>query len=337
MARRFVRPLACKLQRPATRPLFDLSPCRIALVLCLSLAASVSPWVADAPAAGSTAAVKRPMERRTVPPPFQSLRRYRIPAESILLKDLSTGRILYEFEADRRISPASLTKIMTALVILEYGHLDDDVIVTREAAAARKTHLRLRTGQVFRLEDLLRAMLMTSANDACLAAALHVGGSQERFVALMNEKARALGMLNTRFSNACGFDGVDHYSTAQDLASLTEIALQHPVFRVYVKQERHIMTAVNTNRSYLLRTTNRLLGKMPGVEGVKTGFTSKAGRCLIAKVSQQGKELLLVLLHAPRRWNTATHLINYGLRLPGMPTPPVSEHLESLTLPEENS
>ena len=307
------------------------------LAVCLSIAASTPASFADARATSPAAAVKRPMDPRAVPSPFQSLRRYRIPAEGILLKDLSSGRILYEFGADRRISPASLTKIMTALVILEYGRLDDYVTVNREAAAARKTHLRLRPGHVFRLEDLLRAMLMTSANDACLAAALHVGGSQDRFVGLMNEKAKALGLLNTRFANACGFDGVDHYSTAQDLASLTEIALQHPVFRVYVKQERHIMTAVNTNRTYVLRTTNRLLGRMPGVEGVKTGFTSKAGRCLIAKVSQDGRELLLVLLHAPRRWNTATHLINYGLRLPGLPTPPASQQLELLAHPEENN
>lgn len=248
--------------------------------------------------------------------PFRTVRRARIPAESILLKDLSSGQVLYAFEADRRLSPASLTKIMSALVILEYGKLDDYVTVSREAAAARKMHLRLRVGHIFRLEDLLKAMLITSANDACLAAAIHVGGSEERFVELMNGKARALGLAHTHFSNACGFDSPTHYTTAQDLAALTELALQHPLFRSYVKEERGVLTAVNTNRSYLLRTTNRLLGRMPGVEGVKTGFTSKAGRCLIAKVSQDGKELLLVLLHASSRWNTATHLIKYGLRNP---------------------
>jgi D-alanyl-D-alanine carboxypeptidase (penicillin-binding protein 5/6) len=209
---------------------------------------------------------------------------------------------------------------MSALVILEYGKLDDYVTVSREAAAARKMHLRLRVGHIFRLEDLLKAMLITSANDACLAAAIHVGGSEERFVELMNGKARALGLAHTHFSNACGFDSPTHYTTAQDLAALTELALQHPLFRSYVKEERGVLTAVNTNRSYLLRTTNRLLGRMPGVEGVKTGFTSKAGRCLIAKVSQDGKELLLVLLHASSRWNTATHLIKYGLRNPRLAT-----------------
>jgi len=235
-------------------------------------------------------------------------------AQSVLLKDLTTGQTIYEFEADRRLSPASLTKVMSALVILEYGHLQDYVSVSRKAASARKTRLRLRAGQVFTLEDLVKAMLITSANDACLAAIEHVAESEEWFVLLMNTKARALGLLDTHFSNACGFDAPDHYSTAADLATLSEFALRHPVFKAFVRSELEIITAVNVNRSYLLRNTNRLLGRMPGVEGVKTGFTSKAGRCLIAKVSQNGKQLLLVLLHTTRRWNTASNLIQYGFQ-----------------------
>jgi D-alanyl-D-alanine carboxypeptidase (penicillin-binding protein 5/6) len=140
----------------------------------------------------------------------------------------------------------------------------------------------------------------------------------------MNAKAAALGLSDTHFSNACGFDAPLHYTTAVDLAKLSEIALQHPVFRALVREELEIITSVNTYRSYLLKNTNRLLGKIPGVEGVKTGFTSRAGRCLIAKVSQDGKELLLVLLHANRRWNTATTLINYGLQNANPPVPALS-------------
>ncbi len=235
-------------------------------------------------------------------------------AEGILLKDLASGQTLYEFRADHRLSPASLTKIMSALVILEYGRMDDLVTVSRKAATARKFRLRLKPGQVMRLDDLLKAMLITSANDACLAAAEHVGGTREQFIDLMNLKARALGLSDTHFNDPCGFDAADHYSTAADLARLTEIALLHPVFRTYVRAEREMIYSVSPARPYLLRNTNRLLGRFPGVEGVKTGFTSKAGRCLIAKVSQGGKELLLVLLHANRRWNIATNLINYGLQ-----------------------
>jgi D-alanyl-D-alanine carboxypeptidase (penicillin-binding protein 5/6) len=247
--------------------------------------------------------------------PFASVRGHRAMAHGILLKDLTTGRTLYEFAADRRLAPASLTKIMSALVILDYGRLFEHVTITPEAVAAPRTHLRLRAGQVFRLEDLLKAMLITSANDACLAAAEHLAGSETGFVALMNAKAAAYGLRDTHFTNACGFDGPDHYSTAVDLARLSELALAHPVFREFVRQEIEVITAVNENRSYLLKNTNRLLGRVPGVEGIKTGFTSRAGRCLVAKVSQDGKEVLLVLLHARQRWNTAARLIHDGLQV----------------------
>lgn len=236
------------------------------------------------------------------------------PAHGILLKELNSGRVLYEHDAGKRMSPASLTKIMSALVILEKGQLDDFVTISPNAARAHKTHLRVKAGQVFRLEDLLKAMLIVSANDACLAAVEHVGGDEAQFVALMNAKAAALGLADTHFSNGCGFDNPDHYSTAEDLAALSLIALDQPIFRQLVREERAIITPVNGHRSYVLHTTNRLLGRIPGVEGIKTGFTSKAGRCLIAKVSQNGSDLLLVILNSKRRWNTATNLITYGLQ-----------------------
>jgi D-alanyl-D-alanine carboxypeptidase (penicillin-binding protein 5/6) len=238
----------------------------------------------------------------------------RVPAHSILLKELNSGRVLYEHEPGKRLSPASLTKIMSALVILEQGRLDDFVTISPTAARAHKTHLRLKAGQVFRLDDLLKGMLIMSANDACLAAVEHVGGDESQFVDLMNEKASSLGLVDTHFSNACGFDDSDHYSTAEDLANLSVIALEQPTFRDLVKEERAMIMPINGTHAYVLHNTNRLLGRVPGVEGVKTGFTSRAGRCLIAKVSQNGSDLLLVILNSNRRWNTAMSLINYGLR-----------------------
>ncbi|MDE3049358.1 MAG: D-alanyl-D-alanine carboxypeptidase [Nitrospirota bacterium] len=236
------------------------------------------------------------------------------PAHGILLKELNSGRVLYEHDAGKRMSPASLTKIMSALVILEKGKLGDLVTISPNAARAHKTHLRVKAGQVFRLEDLLKAMLIMSANDACLAAVEHVGGDEAQFVTLMNAKAAALGLADTHFSNGCGFDNPDHYSTAEDLAALSVMALDQPIFRQLVREERAIITPVNGHRAYVLHNTNRLLGRIPGVEGIKTGFTSKAGRCLIAKVSQNGSNLLLVILNSKRRWNTATNLIAYGLQ-----------------------
>lgn len=239
----------------------------------------------------------------------------RIPAHSILLKELRSGRVLFEHDTEKRLSPASLTKIMSALVILERARLDELATVSKNAARAPKTHLRIKVGEVFRLGDLLKAMMMVSANDACLAAVEHVGGDEEQFVTLMNAKAAVLGLADTHFSNGCGFDNPNHYSTAEDLAKLSEVAMQNATFRNLVKAEREIITPVSGYRAYVLHNTNRLLGRIPGVEGVKTGFTSKAGRCLIAKVSQNGSDLLLVILNSNRRWNTARSLIDYGFRM----------------------
>lgn len=293
--------------RPHLRPSVSrVSPIIIAVVFTLA-------WPAMSADAKDLHAGKRGVH--TESRSSQHLPWRTVPAHSILLKELRSGRVLYEHESEKRLSPASLTKIMSALVILEKGHLDDQATVSKNAARAPKTHLRLKVGEVFRLEDLLKAMLIVSANDACLAAVEHVGGDEEQFVMLMNAKAASLGLSDTHFSNGCGFDGPEHYSTAEDLAKLSEAALQNAVFRELVREEREIITPVSGHRSYVLHNTNRLLGRIPGVEGVKTGFTSKAGRCLIAKVSQNGSDLLLVILNSNRRWNTAKSLIDYGLRL----------------------
>ena len=277
--------------------------------LLLISAGTITPSIALAKSMAGQSA-----HARTVVVPHQFPPWRVAPAHGILLKELNSGRVLYEHDAGKRMSPASLTKIMSALVILERGQLDDLVTISPNAARAHKTHLRVKAGQVFRLEDLLKAMLIMSANDACLAAVEHVGGDEAQFVTLMNAKVAALGLADTHFSNGCGFDNPDHYSTAEDLAALSLIALDQPIFRQLVREERAIITPVNGHHTYVLHTTNRLLGRIPGVEGIKTGFTSKAGRCLIAKVSQNGSDLLLVILNSKRRWNTATNLITYGLQ-----------------------
>lgn len=240
-------------------------------------------------------------------------------ASAILVKDLRTGKAVFEFEANRRVAPASLTKIMSALVILDSEKLREPVLITREATSAPRIRLRVRKGDIFLLEDLLKAMLIKSANDACRAAAMHVGGSIEEFVEIMNQYTLRLGLRDTHFANPCGFDAPDHYSTARDLAQLTEIAMTNDAFRSIVNTQETKIRSLKRKRTYVLRNTNRLLRTMEGVEGVKTGFTSQAGRCVIAKVNYHGKELLLVLMHAKRRWQTATNLINYGLFQVGSP------------------
>ncbi|HEV8243897.1 MAG TPA: D-alanyl-D-alanine carboxypeptidase family protein [Nitrospirales bacterium] len=259
---------------------------------------------------GKPAQVKTPRahKRKAMPRPA--------PPEGILLKDLKTGEILFQENADQPMAPASLTKIMSAIVILEEGNLDDDVTVSRRAAAAHRIKLYLKPGQVLPLRSLLKAMLIRSANDACLAAVEHVAGDEDSFVEKMNAKALAIGLTRTHFQNACGFDMPEHYSTAEELAALTEYAMAQETFAAIVREPSAVIRTVNQRKAYIARTTNRLLGTMEGVIGVKTGFTRGAGRCLIAVVSREEKDLLLVLLNARHRWGRAQNLIEYGLRPP---------------------
>ncbi len=226
------------------------------------------------------------------------------------LVDLKSGRVLLEKNATRRLPPASLTKVMTALVAMEAASPQQVVQVDRRALVHRSS-LKLHAGEEFLLRDLLTAMLVTSANDACQAVALHVGGEADRFVAMMNERARALGLRDTHFANACGFDAPDHYSTAADLAKLTEQALQVPAISMMVRTVIREIASVDGKRQVPLRSTNELLLD-PDVTGVKTGYTSKAGRCLIASMFKDGHQLLLVGLNFMDRWEQATQLLRYG-------------------------
>ena len=233
-----------------------------------------------------------------------------INAAALYLVDLKSGRILLEKNAARRLPPASLTKMMTALVAMEAASLEQVVLVDRRALVHRSS-LKLHPGEQFLLRDLLTAMLVTSANDACEAIALHVGGETDRFVTMMNKRARTLGLENTHFANACGFDAPDHYSTAADLARLTEQALKVPAISMMVRTVTRDIATVDGARQVSLHTTNELLLD-PDVTGVKTGYTSKAGRCLIASMFKDGHRLLLVGLNVRDRWEQATRLLRYG-------------------------
>ena len=152
-----------------------------------------------------------------------------IKASALYLVELKSGRVLLEKDATRRLPPASLTKIMTALVALESAPLQEVVKIDRRALV-HPSSLKFQPGEEFLLRDLLTAMLVASANDACEAIAWHIGGDADRFVTMMNERARTLGLKNTHFANACGFDAPGHYSTAADLAKLTEQALRAACF-----------------------------------------------------------------------------------------------------------
>lgn len=233
-----------------------------------------------------------------------------INASALYLVELQSGRVLMEKNATRRLPPASLTKIMTALVALESAPLHEVVKIDRRAIKHHSSY-RFQPDEEFLLRDLVTAMLVASANDACEAVAWHIGGNTDRFVAMMNQRASALGLKNTHFTNPCGFDAPGHYSTAADLATLTERALQQPFFAMMVRTLVRDIATVDGTRQMSLKSTNELLVDSD-VNGVKTGYTSKAGRCLIASMFKDGHRLLLVGLNLMDQWKQATHLLHYG-------------------------
>lgn len=233
-----------------------------------------------------------------------------VKAAALYMVELTSGRVLLEKDATRRLPPASLTKIMTALVTLESAPLQEVVKIDRRAVVHHSSY-KFQPGEEFLLRDLVTAMLVTSANDACEAVAWHIGGDDKRFVAMMNERARALELKDTHFTNPCGFDAPGHYSTAVDLATLTERAFQVPAISMMVRTIARDIASVDGARQVHLRRTNELLLD-PDVNGVKTGYTSKAGRCLIASMFKDGHRLLLVGLNVTDRWAQASSLLRYG-------------------------
>lgn len=214
--------------------------------------------------------------------------------------EVSSGRILYSKNAAVRRSIASTTKIMTAIVALENGNLEDEVQISKRAAGIRGSTLGMRTGQKFTLRELLYAMLMISANDAAIAVAEHIGGTVEGFAAMMNKKAESLGAADSHFVTPHGLDTDNQYSTAYDVAIITKYALKNPVFAEIV------CTTNSQIPGYGLYNTNELLGAYPGVDGVKTGYTGKAGRCLVSTAQKDGMRIVAVVLGSPTRNARAT-------------------------------
>jgi D-alanyl-D-alanine carboxypeptidase (penicillin-binding protein 5/6) len=218
------------------------------------------------------------------------------------------GVELWGHAPDRALPPASLTKLMTALVLLERWEPEAIVEVGPTAAAATGSRIGLRAGDRLRFADAFDALLVASANDACLALAEHAAGSVERFVERMNRKAGALALRATRFRNPCGLDAPDHRSTARDLHRLARHAMAQPELARAVAQPEVVLQTL-AGRHLAKPSSNLLLGRVPGAVGIKSGFTRRAGKCLAALVRRGGDEVTVILLDAPDRWWAASILI----------------------------
>ena len=218
--------------------------------------------------------------------------------------------VLWEKAAAKRLPPASLTKLMTAFLVIE--KFDPRAVVTVKSAAAAETgtRLKLKAGERLTAADLLAAALIASANDACHALADHVAGSESRFVALMNRRAREWGLRDTHFINACGHDNPQHYSSARDIAAMAERAMAHPLFAQLVATASADIATSDGRKQFRLVNTNALIGRYTGAQGIKTGYTPGAGRCLVALAQRGGRSVMLVLLNASDRWWGASDMLD---------------------------
>ena len=222
-----------------------------------------------------------------------------IDAAAAVVLDTLTGRVLYEKNAYSRRAMASTTKIMTAILAIENGNLRDTVTVSKRADSVGGSTVPLKQGQKLTLEEMLYGLMLRSGNDAAIAVAEHIGGSVEGFLEMMNKKAYLLGARNTHFESPHGLDSAGHYSTAYDMAVITRYALQNPVFS-------RIVGTKSMNISIRgLNNTNEMLSLYPGADGVKTGYTGQAGRCLVTSATREKWRVISVVLGCGSRQQRA--------------------------------
>ena len=234
-----------------------------------------------------------------------------VTARSAVVLEARTGRVLYERNMDERRFPASTTKIMTLIIALEKGNLDDVVTVGHHAAGTEGSTLWLEEGDKITLRELLYGMMMHSGNDATVAIAEHIAGSVDRFARLMTDKAHELGARDTNFVNANGLPDDAHYTTAHDMALIAAYGYSLPEFEDIVSTKEITFPWVKDD-THRLRNENQMLWLYEGGNGVKTGYTDAAGRCLVAGAKRDGIQLVSVVLDSNWMWNDSILLLDYG-------------------------
>ena len=240
-----------------------------------------------------------------------------IKSEAAILMDAATGDVLFELDSEKKWYPASMTKLMTLVVVLdliEKGQfsLEEKIITSENAASYGGAQLYLEVGEEFTLDDMLKAIILGSANDASVAVAEHVAGSEEAFVDIMNEMAKEIGCKNTHFVNSHGLHHEDHYTTAKDMALIAQYSLRYPKTLEYTSMQYYEFREDPPTARYSL---NKLLWWYPGADGLKTGTTSVAKRNLVATAARDGLRLISVVMgvdEANGHFRESMKLLNYG-------------------------
>jgi D-alanyl-D-alanine carboxypeptidase (penicillin-binding protein 5/6) len=286
-------------------------PAALLLLSCLALEGLMPALVSSAPA--DEIIRKAPKDTPKVPglvisedDPLPS-----VTARSAIVMEARTHQVIYERDAHAARFPASTTKIMTLIVALEKGNLDDVVTVSSHASGTEGSTIWLEPGDQMTLRELLYGMMLRSGNDATVAVAEHIAGSVDAFAALMTQKAHEIGAVDTNFENANGLPSDNHYTTAYDLALITAYGYSLPGFEEIVSTKEISFPWVKDD-THLLRNENQMLWLYEGGNGVKTGYTMDAGRCLVSGAKREGVQLVSVVLDSNWMWNDSILLLNYG-------------------------
>lgn len=247
-------------------------------------------------------------------PHVSAKEKIKVGAESAIMMDMDSKKVLFTKNANKKMKIASITKIMTAILAIENATLDQVVNVKRSAVGVEGSSIFLKEGEKISMQTLLYGLMLRSGNDAATAIAEQVGGSEEGFVYLMNQKAEYLGMKNTHFSNPHGLDEKDHYSTAQDMAILTAYAMKHSEFSKIVSTKVAKVDWPDVKWKKVFRNKNKFLNMYAWADGVKTGYTKKSGRSLVTTAKKNGKHLVCVTINDPDDWRDHEKMFNDGFQ-----------------------
>lgn len=241
----------------------------------------------------------------------KSVNKFRVNARCAIALDRESGQVLYEQNGYEIVPMASTTKILTSLIAIEQGDLDRIVTISKNAASIRGSKVGYKVGEKITLRELIFGLMFKSGNDAAIAIAETLGGSIEGFADIMNHYARGIGILDSHFESPHGLDSSGHYSSAYDLALLTSKGMSYDMFREVVGSKQISKDKYNFTRDY--NNINKILWMIPGANGVKTGYTGQAGKCLVSSINNQGKDIIIVVLNCPDRWNVTDKIYKHVL------------------------
>lgn len=235
--------------------------------------------------------------------------KFRVNARCAIALDKETKNVLFEQNAYEIVPMASTTKILTALIAIEQGDLDKEVTISKNATNIRGSKVGYKTGENITLRELVFGLMFKSGNDAAIAIAEELGGSMEGFSEIMNHYARSIGILDSHFESPHGLDSNKHYSSAYDLAILAAKGMDYDLFREVVGSKSIDKVKYNFTRDY--NNINKILWMLPGANGIKTGYTGGAGKCLVSSVESNGKDIIIVVLNCPDRWNVTKQIYEH--------------------------